>query len=175
MKYAWIEKNKLLWPICVQCRVLGVSASAVVGHRNAERFDGRNGVRLEEPFAESLVEIGSENHRFEKAQKGTALDEVSSAEGLHLADNLHERLGGAGADVEEILQVGAAPGLGPVVPGAFADGVEVAGPFEGASHGEESFRVISRYLGYWDTSQESIGGAHRLTLEEGMIIDSYRV
>jgi hypothetical protein len=20
MKYAWIEKNKLLWPVCVQCR-----------------------------------------------------------------------------------------------------------------------------------------------------------
>jgi hypothetical protein len=22
MKYAWIEKNKLRWPVCVQCRVL---------------------------------------------------------------------------------------------------------------------------------------------------------
>ena len=27
MKYAWIERNKLRWPVCVQCRVLGVSAS----------------------------------------------------------------------------------------------------------------------------------------------------
>jgi len=32
MKYAWIEKNKLLWPICVQCRVLGVSASGYRQH-----------------------------------------------------------------------------------------------------------------------------------------------
>ena len=27
MKYAWIEKNKRQWPVCVQCRLLGVSAS----------------------------------------------------------------------------------------------------------------------------------------------------
>jgi len=32
MKYAWIEKNKLLWPICVQCRVLDVSASGYRQH-----------------------------------------------------------------------------------------------------------------------------------------------
>ena len=32
MKYAWIEKNKLLWPVCVQCRVLGVSASGYRQH-----------------------------------------------------------------------------------------------------------------------------------------------
>ncbi len=33
MKYAWIEKNELLWPVCVQCRVLGVSASGYRQHR----------------------------------------------------------------------------------------------------------------------------------------------
>ena len=27
MKYAWIEKHKRQWPVCVQCRVLEVSAS----------------------------------------------------------------------------------------------------------------------------------------------------
>jgi putative transposase len=32
MKYAWIEKNKLLWPVCAQCRVLGVSASGYRQH-----------------------------------------------------------------------------------------------------------------------------------------------
>ncbi len=32
MKYAWIEKNKLRWPVCVQCRVLGVSASGYRQH-----------------------------------------------------------------------------------------------------------------------------------------------
>ena len=32
MKYAWVEKNKLLWPVCVQCRVLGVSASGYRQH-----------------------------------------------------------------------------------------------------------------------------------------------
>jgi len=32
MKYAWIENNKLLWPVCVQCRVLGVSASGYRQH-----------------------------------------------------------------------------------------------------------------------------------------------
>ena len=32
MKYAWIEKNKLLWPVCVQCDVLGVSASGYRQH-----------------------------------------------------------------------------------------------------------------------------------------------
>ena len=30
MKYAWIEK--LRWPVCVQCRVLGVSASGYRQH-----------------------------------------------------------------------------------------------------------------------------------------------
>lgn len=33
MKYAWIENNKLLWPVCVQCRVLGVSVSGYRQHR----------------------------------------------------------------------------------------------------------------------------------------------
>ena len=32
MKYAWIERNKLLWPVSVQCRVLGVSASGYRQH-----------------------------------------------------------------------------------------------------------------------------------------------
>ena len=32
MKYAWIEKHKLRWPVCVQCRVLGVSASGYRQH-----------------------------------------------------------------------------------------------------------------------------------------------
>lgn len=33
MKYAWIEKNKLLGPVSLQCRVLGVSASGYRQHR----------------------------------------------------------------------------------------------------------------------------------------------
>ncbi len=33
MKYAWIENNKLLWLACLQCRVLGVSASGYRQHR----------------------------------------------------------------------------------------------------------------------------------------------
>jgi putative transposase len=33
MKYAWIERNKLLWPVCAQCRVLSVSASGYRQHR----------------------------------------------------------------------------------------------------------------------------------------------
>ena len=32
MKYAWIETNRLLWPVCVQCRVLGVSVSGYRQH-----------------------------------------------------------------------------------------------------------------------------------------------
>jgi putative transposase len=32
MKYAWIERNKLRWPVCVQCRVLGVSVSGYRQH-----------------------------------------------------------------------------------------------------------------------------------------------
>jgi putative transposase len=32
MKYAWMERNKLLWPVCVRCRVLGVSASGYRQH-----------------------------------------------------------------------------------------------------------------------------------------------
>lgn len=32
MKYAWIEKHKLRWLVCVQCRVLGVSASGYRQH-----------------------------------------------------------------------------------------------------------------------------------------------
>ncbi len=32
MKYAWIEKNKLRWPVCAQCRMLGVSASGYRQH-----------------------------------------------------------------------------------------------------------------------------------------------
>ena len=32
MKYAWIEKNKLRWPVCMQCRVLSVSASGYRQH-----------------------------------------------------------------------------------------------------------------------------------------------
>ena len=32
MKYAWVEKHKLQWPVCVQCRVLKVSASGYRQH-----------------------------------------------------------------------------------------------------------------------------------------------
>ncbi len=32
MKYAWIEKHKRQWPVCVQCRVLGVSSSGYRQH-----------------------------------------------------------------------------------------------------------------------------------------------
>jgi hypothetical protein len=32
MKYAWIEQNKLCWPVCLQCRVLSVSASGYRQH-----------------------------------------------------------------------------------------------------------------------------------------------
>ena len=32
MKYAWIETNKRRWPVCVQCRVLEVSASGYRQH-----------------------------------------------------------------------------------------------------------------------------------------------
>jgi len=37
MKYAWIERNKLLWPVCVQCRMLGVSASGYRQHRARQK------------------------------------------------------------------------------------------------------------------------------------------
>jgi hypothetical protein len=32
MKYAFIQRNKLVWPICVQCRVLLVSVSGYHEH-----------------------------------------------------------------------------------------------------------------------------------------------
>lgn len=32
MKYAWMEKHKRQWPVCVQCRVLGVSSSGYRQH-----------------------------------------------------------------------------------------------------------------------------------------------
>jgi len=32
MKYAFIQRNKLIWPICVQCRVLLVSVSGYHEH-----------------------------------------------------------------------------------------------------------------------------------------------
>jgi hypothetical protein len=38
MKYAFIRRNKLVWPICVQCRVLLVSVSGYHGHL-ARRVD----------------------------------------------------------------------------------------------------------------------------------------
>jgi transposase InsO family protein len=37
MKYAWIERNKLLWPVCVQCRVLSVSASGYRQHQARQK------------------------------------------------------------------------------------------------------------------------------------------
>ena len=39
MKYAWIEKNKLRWPVCVQCRVLGVSAVGISSAPGATEED----------------------------------------------------------------------------------------------------------------------------------------
>jgi putative transposase len=32
MKYAWVEKHKLRWPVCMQCGVLGVSVSGYRQH-----------------------------------------------------------------------------------------------------------------------------------------------
>ena len=33
MKYAFIERHRRVWPICVQCRVLGISVSGFHQHR----------------------------------------------------------------------------------------------------------------------------------------------
>ncbi|EQD73678.1 transposase, partial [mine drainage metagenome] len=38
MKYAFIQRNKLVWPICVQCRVLLVGISGYHEHL-ARRLD----------------------------------------------------------------------------------------------------------------------------------------
>ena len=37
MKYAFIERHRRIWPICVQCRVLGVSVSGFHQHRTRRR------------------------------------------------------------------------------------------------------------------------------------------
>ena len=37
MKYAFIERHRRLWPICVQCRVLRVSVSGFYQHRARRR------------------------------------------------------------------------------------------------------------------------------------------
>ena len=37
MKYAFIERHRHFWPICVQCRVLGVSVSGFHQHRARRR------------------------------------------------------------------------------------------------------------------------------------------
>jgi len=37
MKYAWMERNKLRWPVCAQCRVLSVSASGYRQHLARKR------------------------------------------------------------------------------------------------------------------------------------------
>jgi putative transposase len=37
VKYAFIERHRHLWPICVQCRVLGVSVSGFHQHRARRR------------------------------------------------------------------------------------------------------------------------------------------
>ena len=54
VKYAWIERNKRRWPVCVQCRVLEVSAS---GYR--QHVARRKQVLTRRPLSETalLVEI----------------------------------------------------------------------------------------------------------------------
>ena len=47
MKYAFIQRNKLVWPICVQCRVLLVSVSGYHEHRSYIK----QGIFKQDPFA----------------------------------------------------------------------------------------------------------------------------
>ena len=39
MKYAWIARNILLWPVTLMCEVLDVSASGYFEHRRRSRAD----------------------------------------------------------------------------------------------------------------------------------------
>jgi putative transposase len=54
MKYAWMENNKLRWPVFMQCRILGVSASGYRQHRAR-----RKKILTRRPLSETalLVEI----------------------------------------------------------------------------------------------------------------------
>ena len=39
MKYAWIAKSVLMWPVTLMCEVLGVSVSGFFEHRRRNRAD----------------------------------------------------------------------------------------------------------------------------------------
>jgi len=46
VRYAFIERHARIWPICFQCRVLGVSASGYHQFRRQKNTPGSRGIRL---------------------------------------------------------------------------------------------------------------------------------
>jgi Transposase and inactivated derivatives len=61
MKYAFIQRNKLVWPICVQCRVLLVSVSGYHEHQ-ARRVDtARRRHRSDEALLVHISAVYAEN------------------------------------------------------------------------------------------------------------------
>ena len=62
MKYAFIERHRRLWPICVQCRVLGVSVSGFHQHRARRRkIAGRR--HLSDEALVAHIRAAYEEHR----------------------------------------------------------------------------------------------------------------
>jgi len=105
---------------------------------NSQWFRRGGRVGFADSVSKRLVEIRRGNHGVQEAEQGTAFDEVGSADGLHLTDGLHERLGGDAADAEEFFHVHATPGFGTGVRGALPDGVQIAGPFDGTTQAKTS-------------------------------------
>jgi len=113
-------------------------ATEICWQGNSQWFRRRGRVGFEDSGSKRLVEIRRDHHGVQEAEQGTAFHEVGSADGLHLSDGLHERLGGDPADAEEFFDIEAAPGFGPCVRGALPDGVQFAGPFDGTTQAKTS-------------------------------------
>ena len=97
----------------------------------------RSWLRLGQASSQAVFDAWSRDHGVEKSNQGSSIDKVSGADRLDVPDGLHQALCRGPADREEVLDILAAPGLGPGRTGPLPQQMKIECPLDWPRHGKD--------------------------------------